>query len=406
MGACMSGGVMVTDKDRQLHRDAEKELKATKAKMDRETKVLLLGAGDGGKSTIQKQMRIIHNVPFSAEETEHFRQLVFDNLTRGLKTLLDALPDLRLDLIPESGYSEVYPDGDEEGRAGYVRHWGPGEFGGTVIASTYKERMVVQGLETSSIKDGRGVSRDDLVADLALIENAPDLRDGEEFPLEYLGALSRLWRDPIVKEAWAKGNQAALPENLSYIFTALPRLFAPGYTPSTQDILHTRARTIGITETRFRLGEKDMIMVDVGGQKSERRKWIHCFQDVTSILFVVSLSGYDQCMVEDRSANQMQDAITIWESICHSKWFKETSVILFLNKDDIFRQKIKSSPLKKHFPEYDGPERNAEAGREFFKIKFARLARKGRGKEREVYVHVTTATDTAMLTIVMAAVTA
>lgn len=43
-------------------------------------------------------------------------------------------------------------------------------------------------------------------------------------------------------------------------------------------------------------------MVDVGGQKSERRKWIHCFQDVTSILFLVSLSGYDQCLVEDRGA--------------------------------------------------------------------------------------------------------
>ena len=45
-----------------------------------------------------------------------------------------------------------------------------------------------------------------------------------------------------------------------------------------------------------------MQMVDVGGQKSERRKWIHCFQDVTSILFLVSLSGYDQCLVEDKDA--------------------------------------------------------------------------------------------------------
>ena len=90
-----------------------------------------------------------------------------------------------------------------------------------------------------------------------------------------------------------------------------------------------------------------MLMVDVGGQKSERRKWIHCFQDVTSILFLVSLSGYDQCLVEDRDAvrtiplmtfpdsyssvvllqNQMQDAMTIWDSICHSQWFKSTSIV-------------------------------------------------------------------------------
>lgn len=52
---------------------------------------------------------------------------------------------------------------------------------------------------------------------------------------------------------------------------------------------------------RFRLKGLEMRMVDVGGQKSERRKWIHCFQDVTAILFIVSLSGYDQCLGEDRN---------------------------------------------------------------------------------------------------------
>lgn len=79
-------------------------------------------------------------------------------------------------------------------------------------------------------------------------------------------------------------------------------MFEPAYVPTEQDIVHARARTIGITETVFTLRDHDMLMVDVGGQKSERRKWIHCFQDVTSILFLVSLSGYDQCLVEDKDA--------------------------------------------------------------------------------------------------------
>ena len=72
--------------------------------------------------------------------------------------------------------------------------------------------------------------------------------------------------------------------------------------PTEQDIVRCRARTTGITETVFQLRDHEMLMVDVGGQKSERRKWIHCFQDVTSILFLVSLSGYDQCLVEDKDA--------------------------------------------------------------------------------------------------------
>jgi hypothetical protein len=39
-------------------------------------------------------------------------------------------------------------------------------------------------------------------------------------------------------------------------------------------------------------------MVDVGGQRSERRKWIHCFENVTSIIFLVALSEYDQILFE------------------------------------------------------------------------------------------------------------
>jgi hypothetical protein len=90
--------------------------------------------------------------------------------------------------------------------------------------------------------------------------------------------------------------------SLSYFFSNLERVFDPAYYPTEQDIIQCRARTIGITETTFSLRDHEMLMVDVGGQKSERRKWIHCFQDVTSILFLVSLSGYDQCLVEDKDA--------------------------------------------------------------------------------------------------------
>ncbi|KAF8132667.1 guanine nucleotide-binding protein alpha-2 subunit [Mycena galopus ATCC 62051] len=320
MGGCMSSpaapGVEVSDQDRQLHRQAEKALKEAKVKMESQTKVLLLGSGDSGKSTILKQMRLIHKVPFSPQETESFRQLVFENLTRGLKYLLDALPDMALELP---------------------------------------------------------------TADLELIERAEDLRDGEAFPMNYYGPLSRLWSEEVVRTAWHRGNEVAVAENLQYFFSDLDRLFDPAYVPTEQDI--------------------------VGGQKSERRKWIHCFQDVTSILFLVSLSGYDQCLVEDRDANQMQDAMTIWDSICHSQWFTKTSIILFLNKNDLFEEKIKASDIKSFFPDFEGEAGNVVAGRDYFKKRFSRLAHKaGRTKEREIYVHITTATDTELLRVIMAAV--
>nr|UYO72602.1 heterotrimeric G protein alpha subunit [Flammulina filiformis] len=347
MGACISSarGMEVTDADKALHRQAEKQLKEAKARLASQVKVLLLGSGDSGKSTVLKQMRLIHRVPFSPQEIESYRQLVFDNLTRGLKYLLDAMEDMELEV-------------DEENLK-YVE----------------------------------------------IIENARDLRDGEPFPMEFYNPLKSLWEDPNVQKAWARGNEAALPENLYYFFSSLDRLFDPTYQPAEQDIIRCRARTIGITETTFTLRDHEMLMVDVGGQKSERRKWIHCFQDVTSILFLVSLSGYDQCLVEDKDANQMQDAMTIWDSICHSQWFKQTSIILFLNKNDLFEKKVLNSDIKNFFPDYDGEAGEVRAGRDYFKRRFAKLAtRAGRLKEREIYIHITTATDTAMLRVVMAAV--
>ena len=85
-------------------------------------------------------------------------------------------------------------------------------------------------------------------------------------------------------------------------FEHLGRLFAPGYIPSDQDILRSRLKTTGITETVFDLGALTYRMFDVGGQRSERKKWIHCFENVTALLFLVAISGYDQCLVEDKDA--------------------------------------------------------------------------------------------------------
>ena len=71
--------------------------------------------------------------------------------------------------------------------------------------------------------------------------------------------------------------------------------------PTDQDILRSRVKTTGITETTFRVGELTYRLFDVGGQRSERKKWIHCFENVTALVFLVSLSEYDQMLYEDES---------------------------------------------------------------------------------------------------------
>ena len=80
----------------------------------------------------------------------------------------------------------------------------------------------------------------------------------------------------------------------------MERIWADGYVPNNQDLLRCRLRTTGIMESRFDLGQLTYRMFDVGGQRSERKKWIHCFENVHCLLFLVAISGYDQCLVEDK----------------------------------------------------------------------------------------------------------
>uniref|UniRef100_S4RIG9 Uncharacterized protein n=1 Tax=Petromyzon marinus TaxID=7757 RepID=S4RIG9_PETMA len=99
--------------------------------------------------------------------------------------------------------------------------------------------------------------------------------------------------------------------------------------------------------------------------------------------------------------NRMHESLKLFDSICNNKWFTDTSIILFLNKKDIFEEKISTSPLNICFPDYIGANEFVEAAAYIQ----AQYESKNKSSNKEIYCHMTCATDTNNIQFVFDAVT-
>lgn len=321
----------------------ESQLKREKEQQRTEVKMLLLGAGESGKSTILKQMKLIHEGGYNIQEKRAYKAIAYSNLIQSMKMMVNALDLLKV------------PLGDPTNNDKWVQ----------------------------------------------VIKEASDQVSSESLPPPVVDALCNLWNDQGIKAVFKRaGSEYHLHDSTKYFMNDLGRLTASDYLPNDQDILRCRVKTTGITETIFNIGEMTYRMFDVGGQRSERKKWIHCFENVTAIVFLVAISEYDQKLVEDDSVNRMEEALTLFDSICNSRWFSRTSIILFLNKIDIFREKIYDVPIENYFPDYEDGD-DADAACEYFRERFVSL---NANEGKQVYSHYTCATDTNQIRFVMSAV--
>ncbi|KND02318.1 uncharacterized protein SPPG_02793 [Spizellomyces punctatus DAOM BR117] len=343
MGGCSSSPEDIEARNRSVAID--RQLKTEARETERFIKLLLLGAGESGKSTILKQFKLIHGVPFSDAERMSYRPAILGNLMSCARTLIEAMARL-----------EGLQYGD-----------------------------VATQLKASSIM------------------TAPSsYGEGEQVPPAVIDAIQALWKDSGIQECYRRSNEYQLIDSCQYYMDEVGRICAANYVPNDQDILRARVMTTTITENKFLIQGMVFRIFDVGGQRSERKKWAPYFDDVNSIIFLAAISAYDQKCFEDNSTNRMLESLNLFDSICNHPLFRKTSIILFLNKVDLFREKIKTVPVKKYFPQYDGPN-TFEAASEFFAHRFVAL---NKMPERKIYIHYTWATDTNQIKTVFATVNA
>ncbi|XP_022082144.1 guanine nucleotide-binding protein G(q) subunit alpha [Acanthaster planci] len=326
---------------KRINQEIEKQLRKDKRDARRELKLLLLGTGESGKSTFIKQMRIIHGSGYSEEDRKTFTKLVYQNIFMAANAMIRAMDTLK---IP-------YGDPTNEKRS----------------------------------------------ADIRLIDH----ENVTQFVEPNVTYIESIWSDSGIQECYDRRREYQLTDSAKYYLSDLRRIANANYVPTEQDVLRVRVPTTGIIEYPFDLDSIIFRMVDVGGQRSERRKWIHCFENVTSIMFLVALSEYDQVLVESDSENRMEESKALFRTIITYPWFQNSSVILFLNKKDLLEEKIMHSHLVDYFPEFDGPQRDAQAAREFILKMFVEL---NPDSDKIIYSHFTCATDTENIRFVFAAV--
>ncbi|KAJ8660647.1 hypothetical protein O0I10_003695 [Lichtheimia ornata] len=334
MGCCQS-----IEDAKIRNEQIEGQIKRDRHHLRKEVKMLLLGAGESGKSTILKQMKLIHDDGYSVDEREAFKQVIYSNTIQSMRVILEAMDDMDINF--------AHPDNQQH-------------------ANTVLEMPIQM----------------------------------DALPPNVAHAIRELWKDPQLQHVYERNREYQLNDSAKYYFDSIDRIGHPSYVPTDQDVLRSRVKTTGITETTFTIGELTYRMFDVGGQRSERKKWIHCFENVTAIIFLVAISEYDQVLIEDRAVNRMEEALTLFDSICNSRWFVKTSIILFLNKIDIFKYKLRRHPLNVTFPDYKGPN-TYDATCSYILKRFIAL---NQSDNKQIYTHFTCATDTKQMKFVMTAV--
>jgi len=335
----------IKDPQEHVSDQIDKEIKRQHATLRKQVKVLLLGAGESGKSTFLKQMRIIHGHDYGKEELLMCRGPIYHNICRNMKTLLQGRKSL--------GMSWLEQDLSESAH----------------FIDTYNAQREI---------------------------------DTTVFCQEYYPIIKVLWADETIQEVYNRRRELQLNDSAGYFFDNLDRIGTIDVVPTRQDFLRLRKKTTGIREDIFTIKGVPFHMVDVGGQRLQRYKWFKCFDEaVTSVLFLVASSAYDQVIIEDRTTPRLEESCNIFDTIVNNKCFKEVSIILFLNKTDLLGEKLALSNFQEYLPNFQGDPLDIKDVQSFLLDMFDNVRR---NRDRALFHHFTTATDTENIKYVFIAV--
>ena len=290
--------VLTTSSAPVLHKDGDIEIKSSNF-TEQDVKILLIGPGESGKTTIWRQLKLNYCGGFDESEKESLKPCIQLNILTDMKNLID--------FMNQSGQS-VAP-----------------ELSNSVDVVT-------------SLQD-----------------------DNEELIPEVASEITKLWDDPMMKINYQKATNIGIGDNADFFIENVQRIAEPSYQPSDEDLLKSRIKTTGKSDLDVMFNDIKVKLVDIGGQLCERSKWASFSEGVGYLIFVVPLSDFNQPMYEDDSILRTNDTKDLFKATANRK-FENIPIFLVFNKLDMFEKKLHEYPekFKEAYPDFEGDTNNTE----------------------------------------------
>lgn len=345
-------------------------------------RLLLAGASECGKSTIFKQMRILYGEKKTEEELKKYSVYVRSNIITTITKLCKLIESLGL--VKELDRESVIACAAD-----------PEDASGMTPRQAYDQIMTVN--------EGRAADRDQeehpqqifTEEQLKKIETDQATRkanrEAVQF-MQYVETIRILWQSGTRRRVWMQRSKANIHDSHKNYFLDLSRISSFDYIPTDQDILACRVRTTNPVVERYNINGVPFEVTDVGGHQRERYRWARKNCEPDAVIFVAALSDYDQMLTKPISKNRMQESLDLYEAVVRE--FGDLPIMLFLNKKDIFREKVQYSDIVSHFDDFAGRSRDRNHGVAYFLHKFQREFHKHKSRTEEFPHHVTCATDT------------
>ncbi|KAF9527626.1 guanine nucleotide binding protein, alpha subunit [Crepidotus variabilis] len=450
--------------DQDIERERERERKAAKC-----IKVLLLGQSESGKSTTLKNFQLLYDPKTFRSQRPSWRAVIQLNVVRSFHTILEAITRAqkhdreatstspsspRRSPSPKIGPIQLSPElletkarldqlvdleksivdrlttagggskNSDLATAALLLAPGPID---TTIANTQLNESPSSPTATLKKAPSREVAINSSIpwkeafnkllrasGERSSIESRDIIDfDDPEDPGHVLHACSKdmiqLWNDHTVRHLLEK-QKVRLEQSSGFFLDSLDRITGERYTPTDDDILKARLKTLGVSEYRFKLKDpassgslRDWKVYDVGGHRSQRAAWVPYFDDMDAIIFLAPISCFDEVLEEDHKINRLEDTFKLWTSIVSNPLLKNTNIILFLNKVDILRTKLAGGVmLKDHVVSYGDRPNDVDNVTAYLRRKFAGIMQEKSSSPRVFYGHLTTVIDTSSTNKILA----